>query len=70
MPARLEEVENAMEEGVIFDFLTAPTRFLGEGGMVRAMEVVDMELGEPEPQAAGELPIVGRARSILCRWIQ
>ncbi len=49
MPARLEEVENAMEEGVIFDFLTNPTRFLGDDrGMVRSMEVVDMELGEPD----------------------
>ncbi len=49
MPARLEEVENAMEEGVIFDFLTNPTRFLGDSrGMVRSMEVVEMELGEPD----------------------
>ena len=49
MPARLEEVENAMEEGVIFDFLTNPTRFLGDDrGMVKAMEVVEMELGEPD----------------------
>ena len=56
MPARLEEVENAMEEGVIFDFLTNPTRFLGDHrGMVNAMEVVQMELGEPMPPA-GEAP--------------
>ncbi len=49
MPARHEEVENAMEEGVIFDFLTNPTRFLGDNrGMVRSMEVVEMELGEPD----------------------
>jgi glutamate synthase (NADPH/NADH) small chain len=49
MPARLEEVENASEEGIVFDFLTNPTRFLGnERGEVRAMEVVDMELGEPD----------------------
>ncbi len=49
MPARHEEVENAMEEGVIFDFLTNPTRFLGDNrGMVKAMEVVEMELGEPD----------------------
>ncbi len=49
MPARLEEVENAMEEGVIFDFLTNPARFLGDDrGMVKAMEVVEMELGEPD----------------------
>ena len=31
MPARREEVENAQEEGVIFDFLTNPDRFLGDG---------------------------------------
>jgi glutamate synthase (NADPH) small chain len=49
MPARLEEVENAQEEGVIFDYLTNPTRFIGdERGMVKAMEIVDMELGEPD----------------------
>jgi glutamate synthase (NADPH) small chain len=49
MPARLEEVENAQEEGIIFDFLTNPTRFIGdERGMVTAMEVVQMELGEPD----------------------
>jgi glutamate synthase (NADPH/NADH) small chain len=49
MPARLEEAENAIEEGVIFDFLTNPTRFLGDDrGMVKAMEVVQMELGEPD----------------------
>jgi glutamate synthase (NADPH/NADH) small chain len=49
MPARLEEVENAMEEGITFDFLRNPTRFFGdEKGMVRAMEVEEMELGEPD----------------------
>jgi len=49
MPARLEEVENAKEEGVIFDFLTNPTRFLGdERGRVKFMEVVNMVLGEPD----------------------
>jgi len=49
MPARLEEVENAKEEGVIFDYLTNPTKFIGdEKGNVRAMEVVDMVLGEPD----------------------
>ncbi len=49
MPARLEEVENAMEEDIVFDFLTNPTRFIGnDRGMVMAMEVVEMELGEPD----------------------
>jgi glutamate synthase (NADPH/NADH) small chain len=49
MPARKEEIENAKEEGIIFDFLTNPTRFLeDEKGQVKAMEVVKMELGEPD----------------------
>ncbi|MBC7105894.1 MAG: FAD-dependent oxidoreductase, partial [Firmicutes bacterium] len=49
MPARLEEVENAEEEGVHFKFLTNPVRFLGdERDWVRAMECIEMELGEPD----------------------
>ena len=49
LPARREEVENAMEEGIIFKFLTTPTRFLGSGrGWVMAMECLEMELGEPD----------------------
>jgi glutamate synthase (NADPH/NADH) small chain len=49
MPARLEEVENAEEEGVIFKLLTNPVRFLGnDQGWVTAMECVEMELGEPD----------------------
>jgi glutamate synthase (NADPH/NADH) small chain len=49
MPARLEEIENAKEEGVIFDFLTNPTRFVADDrGRVERMEVVNMVLGEPD----------------------
>ncbi len=49
MPARLEEIENAKEEGVIFDFLTNPTRMLGDDrGRVAGMEVVNMVLGKPD----------------------
>lgn len=49
MPARQEEVENAEEEGIIFKFLTNPTRFLGdERSYVRAMECIEMALGEPD----------------------
>ena len=49
MPARLEEVHHAKEEGVIFRMLTNPTRILGdERGSVTGMEVVEMELGEPD----------------------
>jgi len=49
MPARWEEVENAEEEGIIFNFLTNPKRFLGDQqGWVRAVECYKMELGEPD----------------------
>ncbi len=49
LPARLEEVENAEEEGVIFDFLTLPIRLVGdEHGWLQAVECRRMELGEPD----------------------
>jgi glutamate synthase (NADPH/NADH) small chain len=49
LPARREEVENAMEEGIIFKFLTNPTKFLDDGkGWVTGMECIQMELGEPD----------------------
>ncbi len=49
MPARIEEVENAEEEGVRIDILTNPVRILAdEAKRVRAVECVRMELGEPD----------------------
>ena len=49
MPARLEEVHHAKEEGVNFRMLTNPTAIHGdESGNVRAMTCVEMELGEPD----------------------
>ncbi|MFO8100583.1 MAG: NADPH-dependent glutamate synthase [Dehalococcoidia bacterium] len=49
MPARLEELENAEEEGVIFKLLTNPKQFFGdENGWVTSMECYEMELGEPD----------------------
>lgn len=49
LPARKEEVEHAMEEGIIFNLLTNPVRVLGnEEGWVSGMECVKMELGEPD----------------------
>ncbi len=49
MPARIEEIERAEEEGVQFHFLTNPIRYLGdERGKVNAMECLCMELGEPD----------------------
>lgn len=49
LPARKEEVEHAMEEGIIFHLLTNPIQVLGnEDGWVKGMECVKMELGEPD----------------------
>lgn len=49
MPARLEEIENAEEEGVIFRYLALPVRCVGdERGWVKGLECIRMELGEPD----------------------
>lgn len=60
MPARAEEVLHAEEEGVEFCYLQNPTRILGdESGRVRAVEVLDYELGEPD--ASGRRSPVAKA---------
>ena len=49
LPARVEEVHHAKEEGLEFKMLTNPTAILGdEKGWVRAINCVQMELGEPD----------------------
>lgn len=49
LPARVEEVHHAKQEGIVFEFLTNPVRVLGdEQGRVKGMECVRMELGEPD----------------------
>lgn len=57
LPARKEEVEHAMEEGIIFDLLTNPVGIKGnENGWVDAVTCVKMELSEPDAS--------GRARPV------
>lgn len=49
MPARVEEVHHAEEEGIIFKLLTNPVRIIGtEDGWVKGMECIEMDLGEPD----------------------
>ena len=49
LPARKEEVEHAIEEGIIFKLLTNPIEILGdETGTVSGMKCVEMMLGEPD----------------------
>jgi glutamate synthase (NADPH/NADH) small chain len=49
MPARIEEIHHAKDEGVEFHLLTNPIKFIGdERRQVKAMECIKMELGEPD----------------------
>jgi glutamate synthase (NADPH/NADH) small chain len=48
MPARLEEVHHAKEEGIIFDVLTNPVEVIGENGWVKGLKCIRMELGQPD----------------------
>ncbi len=61
MPARLEEIEHAEEEGVKFSFLVNPVRFIGnELNWVKGIECLRMELGEPDASGRRRpIPIKG-----------
>ncbi|TET44474.1 NADPH-dependent glutamate synthase [candidate division TA06 bacterium] len=61
MPARIEEIENAEEEGIQFNFLVNPVRIIGdEKGWVKQMECIRMELGEPDESGRRRpIPIEG-----------
>ncbi|MCI6921062.1 MAG: NADPH-dependent glutamate synthase [Lachnospiraceae bacterium] len=49
LPARVEEVHHAKEEGIIFDLLTNPVEILeDEKGWVNGIKCIKMELGEPD----------------------
>jgi len=49
MPARIEEIHHAEEEGIIFELLVNPARIIGnDDGWVTGMECIRMELGEPD----------------------
>jgi glutamate synthase (NADPH/NADH) small chain len=60
MLGRAEERKNAREEGVRFEYLTAPLRFVGEDGKVTGVEFQRMELGEPDESGRRRpVPVVG-----------
>jgi glutamate synthase (NADPH/NADH) small chain len=68
MPARAEEVEHAIEEGIQLHFLTNPVEIAGdESGWVRALRCQQMELGTPD--ASGRrtpVPVEGSDFEIEC----
>lgn len=61
LPARLEEIRHAKEEGVIFKLLHSPNEIVGENGYVKTLQLEVMELGEPDesgrrrPISTGEI---------------
>ena len=48
MPADDEEIEESMEEGVVYDFLTNPVQIVSENGHVKEIKLQIMELGAPD----------------------
>lgn len=66
MPARTEEIHHAEEEGIVFDLLANPTQIIGDAdGWVKEIEVIDMELGEPDESGRRRpVPIDGSERRI------
>lgn len=64
LPARLEEIRHAKEEGVIFKFLYAPKEILGEDGYVKAVELEVMELGEPDESGRRRPVSTGKTETI------
>ncbi|RKX77687.1 MAG: dihydropyrimidine dehydrogenase, partial [Spirochaetes bacterium] len=68
LPARIEEVHHAMEEGVVFDFLTSPTQIFGdEEGRVTSIECLRYELGEPDDSGRQRpVPITGSEFIMEC----
>ncbi|MBE7042865.1 MAG: NADPH-dependent glutamate synthase [Ruminococcaceae bacterium] len=60
LPARAEEVEHAMEEGIKFEFLTNPLEIKGEDGWVSGMICQRMELSQPDASGrAKPVPLEG-----------
>ncbi|MFP4379440.1 MAG: NADPH-dependent glutamate synthase [Candidatus Sumerlaeia bacterium] len=68
VPARAEEVDHAMEEGVEFRFLRSPVEIIGdEKGWVQSMRCQVMELGEPDDSGRRRpVPVEGQLETIEC----
>ena len=61
MPAEDVEIEEAIEEGVEFKFLTNPAEIVGEGGRVKTVKLQVMELGEPDASGRrSPVPVEGK----------
>jgi formate dehydrogenase beta subunit len=67
MPADQDEIKAAEEEGVLFHFLTNPSRILSEDGRITGVEVLEMRSTEPDASGRhGVEPIPGTGRGMNC----
>jgi heterodisulfide reductase subunit A-like polyferredoxin len=65
MPAYEEDVEEAEEEGIKFQFLTAPTEVISKDGKITSLRCIRMELGEPDGSGRRRpIPIQGSEFSV------
>ncbi|MCP4156484.1 MAG: FAD-dependent oxidoreductase [bacterium] len=65
MPADHEEVEAAKKEGVIFHFLTHPRRIITENRAVKGLELIKMELGEPDARGRCSVHPINASEFVL-----
>ena len=65
LPARKEEVEHAIEEGIVFKLLNNPIEVVGEDGRVKAVRCQEMELSEPDESGRrSPVPVEGKINEI------
>ena len=65
LPARKEEVEHAMEEGIVFKLLNNPIEVVGEDGHVTSVRCQEMELSEPDESGRrSPVPVEGKINEI------
>ena len=65
LPARKEEVEHAIEEGIVFKLLNNPIEVVGEEGRVKSIRCQEMELSEPDESGRrSPVPVEGKINEI------
>ena len=65
LPARKEEVEHAIEEGIVFKLLNNPIEVVGEDGRVKSVRCQEMELSEPDESGRrSPVPVEGKINEI------
>ena len=70
MPARENEVEDALREGIEINYLTAPTKIVSRNGQVSSIECIRMELGEPDASGRRRpVPITGSEFSLSADFV-